>query len=90
MAEIAMAVLPFLITGEVWIVQAHGFCEIHPCKYNLLYLIYTNVTALVIKTIEWSIILGELRVCFCYKFVVFSSSTKRRSNIELIIRSFAV
>ena len=32
-----MAVLPFLITGEVWIVQAHGFCEIHPCKDNLLF-----------------------------------------------------
>ena len=38
-AEITVAVLPFLITGEVWIVQAHGLCEIHPCKYNLLYFI---------------------------------------------------
>ena len=40
-AEVTVAVLPvpFLITGEVWIVQAHGFCEIHLCKYNLLYFI---------------------------------------------------
>ena len=38
-AEVIMAVLTFLITGELWIVQAHGFCEIHPCKYNLLYFI---------------------------------------------------
>ena len=38
-AEVAVAVLPFLITGEVWIVQAHRFCEIHLCKYNLLYFI---------------------------------------------------
>ena len=37
-AEVTVAVLPFL-TGEVWIVQAHGSCEIHPCKYNLLYFI---------------------------------------------------
>ena len=36
-AEITVAVLPFLITGEVWIVEAHRFCESHPCKYNLLY-----------------------------------------------------
>ena len=35
-AEVTVAVLPFLITGEVWIVQAHGFCKIHLCKYNLL------------------------------------------------------
>ena len=33
-AEVTVAALPFLITGEVWIVQAHRFCEIHPCKYN--------------------------------------------------------
>ena len=30
-AEVIVAVLPFLITGEVWIVQVQGFCEIHPC-----------------------------------------------------------
>ena len=36
-AEVTVAVRPFLITGEVWIVQAHRFCEIHLCKYNLLY-----------------------------------------------------
>ena len=28
-AEVTEAVLPFLITWGVWIVQAHGFCEIH-------------------------------------------------------------
>ena len=38
-AEVTVAVLPFLITGEVWIVQAHRFCEINLCKYNLLYFI---------------------------------------------------
>ena len=38
-AEVTVAVIPFLITGEVWIVQAHRFYEIHLCKYNLLYFI---------------------------------------------------
>ena len=27
MAEVTVAVLPFLITGEVWIVQAHRFVK---------------------------------------------------------------
>ena len=49
-AEVTVAVLPFLITGEVWIVQAHRFCEIHLCKYNLLYFISNLINGINFKS----------------------------------------
>ena len=37
-----------------------------------------NSTTLIVKTMEWFIMVGELIFCFCYK----------KGNIELIVRSF--
>ena len=49
-AEVTVALLPFLITGEGWIVQAHRLCEIHLCKYNLLYFIRNLIKGINFKS----------------------------------------
>ena len=49
-----------------------------------------HLATLIIQTIKWFIILGELIVCLFQNCKVFSSSTACKGNIELMIGSFTV